>query len=204
MELLNQNTVLEAFHFDNLEDLFVGMCNRNPQPSAVIDFLKIKKKFVLNLTKKSNEPSNVPVIVPNAGKVAVTLGSCCTPIPGDDIVGFITKGKGITIHRLNCPNIRSESERLTEVHWNDNLELATYPVDLNLTCGDRVNLLVDVMTALTSQKVAVTSINAKLHTQTAQTTIAATILVSDAKRLNDIINILLNVTGVYEVHRLIH
>ncbi len=204
MELLNQHTVLETFHFDNLDDLFVGMCNRNPQPSAVIDFLKIKKKFVLNLTKKSSEPSNVPVIVPNAGKVAVTLGNCCTPIPGDDIVGFITKGKGITIHRLNCPNIRSESERLTEVHWNDNLEMATYPVDLNLTCGDRVNLLIDVMTALTSQKVAVTSINAKLHTQTAQTTIAATILVSDAKRLNDIINILLNVTGVYEVHRLIH
>lgn len=204
LDMISQAKVLDFFRFDSLDDLFVGVCNRNPQPSAIIDFLNIKKKFVINLSKKSADLSNVPVIVPNAGKVAVTLGNCCTPIPGDDIVGFITKGKGITIHRLNCPNIRSETKRLTEVFWNENMELSTYPVDLSLTCGDRPNLLVDIMNALSTQKVPVTAINAKLHTQTTQTTISTTILVSDAKRLNDIINILLNVTGVYEVHRLIH
>jgi len=204
MELLDQPKVLEYFHFETLDDLFVGICNRNPQPSAIIDFLKIRKKFVLNLSKKTTDASNVPVIVPNAGKVAITLGNCCTPIPGDDIVGFITKGKGITVHRLNCPNIRNETPRLTEVYWNDNLELDNYPVDLNLKCGDRPNLLVDVMNMLAANKIPVTAINAKLHAQTAQTTISATILVSDAKRLNDIVNILLNITSVYEVHRQIH
>jgi GTP pyrophosphokinase len=204
MELLDQPKVLEYFHFDTLDDLFVGICNRNPQPSAIIDFLKIRKKFVLNLSKKTTDVSNVPVIVPNAGKVAITLGNCCTPIPGDDIVGFITKGKGITVHRLNCPNIRNETPRLTEVYWNDNLELDNYPVDLNLKCGDRPNLLVDVMNTLAANKIPVTAINAKLHAQTAQTTISATILVSDAKRLNDIVNILLNITSIYEVHRQIH
>ncbi len=204
MDLIDTPKVLEYFHFDTLDDLFIGICNRNPQPSALIDFLNIKKKFVLNLSKKTADLSRVPVIVPHAGKVAVTLGQCCTPIPGDDIVGFITKGKGITVHRMNCPNIRTETQRLTDVHWNENLDIDTYPVDLALDCGDRPNLLVDVMNSFSSNKVPVTAINAKLHTQTAQTTITATILVSDAKRLNDIINILQNITGVYQIHRLIH
>lgn len=206
MEILNKNVtkLLNHYGLPSLDDLFIAMGNRNPQPGAVIELLNIKKKFVLNLGKRKIQDTKSAVIVPNAGKVAITLGSCCTPIPGDDIIGFITKGKGITVHRLNCPNIKGEQKRLTDVFWNDDLALQSYPVDITVECNDRNHLLVDVMGVFSQHKVTVTSINAMYHSVNATTTISATILVSDAKRLNDIFNVLLNVNNVYEVKRVIH
>jgi GTP pyrophosphokinase len=206
MDILTKNIakLLSHYGYPSLDDLFIAMSNRNPQPGAVFDLLNIKKKFVLNLGKRKVQDTKSSVIVPNAGKVAITLGSCCTPLPGDDIVGFITKGKGITVHRFNCPNIKGEQKRLTDVFWNEDLALQTYPVDITVECNDRNQLLIDVMSVFSQLKVTVTSINAVYHSINKTTTISATILVSDAKRLNDIFNVLLNVSSVYDVKRVIH
>ena len=206
IDILTKNVakLLSHYGYPSLDDLFIAMSNRNPQPGAVIDLLNIKKKFVLNLGKKKEQDIKSSVVVPNAGKVAITLGSCCTPIPGDDIVGFITKGKGITVHRLNCPNIKGEQKRLTDVFWNENIALQTYPVDITVECNDRTQLLVDVMGVFSQLKVSVTSINAVYHPMTSTTTISATIYASDAKRLNDVFNVLLNISSVYDVKRVIH
>ena len=144
------------------------------------------------------------LLVKNAGKVAITLGSCCTPIPGDDIVGYITKGKGITVHRRNCPNIQHEHQRLIDVYWNEQLTIGTYPVDIAIESSDRPNLLVDFMAVFAQLKVSISSISAKVHPSTMQCTVQATIYVSDAKRLTDIFNVLLNIQGVYDVRRVIH
>jgi GTP pyrophosphokinase len=202
--LVNQPRVLQKFEMATLDDLFIGMNNRNPAPAAVIDYLNIKKKSVFTLGKKPVQTNKSSVLVPSAGKVAITLGSCCTPIPGDDIVGFITKGKGITVHRIHCPNISSQKNRLTDVLWNDQLETNPYPVDIRLESNDRHNLIVDIMGVFSQLKVSVTNLNASLHPTTLTTTVNLTIMVTDAKRLNDIFNVLLNVAGVYQIHRVIH
>jgi GTP pyrophosphokinase len=204
MTLVNQPKVLQKFEMPTVDDLFIAMNNRNPAPAAVIDFLNIKKKSVFTLGKKPLQANKSAVLVPSAGKVAISLGSCCTPIPGDDIVGFITKGKGITVHRIHCPNIASQKKRLTDVFWNDQLAINPYPVDIRLESNDRHNLIVDIMGVFSQLKVSVTNLNASLHPTTLTTTINLTIMVSDAKRLNDIFNVLLNVAGVYEIHRVIH
>ncbi len=204
MALVNQPKVLQKFEMATLDDLFIAMNNRNPAPAAVIDYLNIKKKSVFTLGKKPVQTNKSAVLVPSAGKVAITLGSCCTPIPGDDIVGFITKGKGITVHRIHCPNISSQKNRLTDVLWNDQLETNPYPVDIRLESNDRHNLIVDIMGVFSQLKVSVTNLNAGLHPTTLTTTVNLTIMVSDAKRLNDIFNVLLNVAGVYQIHRVIH
>jgi GTP pyrophosphokinase len=204
MALVNQPKVLQKFEMATLDDLFIAMNNRNPAPAAVIDYLNIKKKSVFTLGKKPVQTNKSAVLVPSAGKVAITLGSCCTPIPGDDIVGFITKGKGITVHRIHCPNISSQKNRLTDVLWNDQLETNPYPVDIRLESNDRHNLIVDIMGVFSQLKVSVTNLNASLHPTTLTTTVNLTIMVSDAKRLNDIFNVLLNVAGVYQIHRVIH
>ena len=204
MALVNQPKVLQKFEMATLDDLFIAMNNRNPAPAAVIDYLNIKKKSVFTLGKKPVQTNKSAVLVPSAGKVAITLGSCCTPIPGDDIVGFITKGKGITVHRIHCPNIASQKNRLTDVFWNDQLETNPYPVDIRLESNDRHNLIVDIMGVFSQLKVSVTNLNASLHPTTLTTTVNLTIMVSDAKRLNDIFNVLLNVAGVYQIHRVIH
>ncbi len=204
MALVNQPKVLQKFEMATLDDLFIAMNNRNPAPAAVIDYLNIKKKSVFTLGKKPVQANKSAVLVPSAGKVAITLGSCCTPIPGDDIVGFITKGKGITVHRIHCPNISSQKNRLTDVLWNEQLEINPYPVDIRLESNDRHNLIVDIMGVFSQLKVSVTNLNASLHPTTLTTTVNLTIMVSDAKRLNDIFNVLLNVAGVYQIHRVIH
>lgn len=204
MTLVNQPKVLQKFEMATVDDLFIAMNNRNPAPAAVIDFLHLKKKSVFTLGKKPLQLNKSAVLVPSAGKVAITLGSCCTPIPGDDIVGFITKGKGITVHRIHCPNIASQKNRLTDVFWNDQLETNPYPVDIRLESNDRPDLIVDIMGVFSQLKVSVTNLNASLHPTTLTTTVNLTIMVSDAKRLNDIFNVLLNVAGVYQIHRVIH
>jgi GTP pyrophosphokinase len=187
-----------------LDDLFVAMNNRNPAPAAIIEFLNIKKKSLFTLGKKPVHTNKSTVLVPSAGQVAITLGSCCTPIPGDDIVGFITKGKGITVHRIHCPNLTAQKNRLTEVLWNDQLDPHPHPVDIRVESNDRSNLLIDIMGVFSQSKVSVTNLNATSHSTTLTATVNLTIMVTDAKRLNDIFNVLLNVAGVYQIHRVIH
>ena len=202
LELVSSQKVLNNYGFENLDDLLIGVANRNPATSNIIEFLNIKKKVNLNFAKVRKDTTN-PILVKNAGKVMISLGSCCTPIPGDEIVGYITKGKGITIHRKECPNVK-DGKRLIEVFWNPDLAEKTYPVDLEIECNDRNNLLVDIMSVFSIHKINVTDLNAKLHPETMTSTIDATILIKDAHALNDLSNVLINVPGVYEVNRKIH
>ena len=207
MTLLNSSNLLNNFHVKDLDELFVAMYSKNPTPSAVIDFLNIRRKptiFKLDKAPVSKDDDHIPVFVSGAGKIAINLGSCCTPIPGDDIIGYITKGKGVTVHRVTCPNIANERARLVDVFWREAEHLETYPVDIKIESADRPNLLIDIMSMLSANKISVSTITAKLHPQTMNTTISATIFVSDAKRLTDIFNILLNINSVYEITRVIH
>lgn len=205
-ELINNKKVLDNFNVDTVDDLFVAVSNRNPSPNAVVQFLKLKKKnaAVLKLDKVQKNNSSSPVTVGNESSIAVSLGSCCSPIPGDEIVGYITKGKGVTIHRFNCPNIVHHKERLIDAEWRDDLPTANYPVDIVIEANDRSNLLSDVMAAISQHDVPISAISAHLHPDTMTTTLTATIHVSDSKRLNDIFNVILNIAGVYRVDRTIH
>ena len=207
MKLLNTDKVLSHYECDDLESLFLSVSGRKPTANALIDFLHIKKPvdLSLNLTKRRNNKNDAcPVYCKGAGQVAIALANCCTPIPGDDIVGYITRGKGISVHRKNCPNVMNEKERLLEVFWRDDIEFATYPVDISIEASDRNNLLVDVMAVFNNAKVGVNNLHARSNAQNLSATISATIMVSDAKRLHDICVLLKGITGVYRVARVIH
>ena len=205
MEHLSDSKLLDYFGFDSVDDLFVGVTGRKPVPSAIIDFLKIKKPVNIPTQAKIKTKSgdSCPVYCRGVGKIAISLASCCTPIPGDGIVGYVTKGKGIVVHRNNCPNIINEHERLVEVLWRDDIEYATYPVDIMIEANDRNNLVVDNMSTLTSANVTLSSLHVRL-VNSGLVDISATLLVSDAKRLNDVFNIIRSVSGVYSVTRIIH
>ena len=188
IEKVNTPKVLNNFQVDSFESLCVNVSNRNPLPSTIMEFLNLKKKVdplaALNLAnaKKIISKNTNPVIVKNAGKVAINLGPCCTPIPGDEIVGYITRGKGITVHRSTCPNIINSQNRLIDVYWNDEIEKGNYQVDIQLTASDRPNLLIDIMGVLAQMKCNCSAISAKSHHSTATSTIQATLLVPDADR----------------------
>lgn len=206
-KMIGTNEVLEKFGADSLEDLYIKVSAKNPVPTAIVDFLNLRRPLdnpITTVERVTKDSDKTPVYVKNAGEVAITLGNCCTPIPGDDIVGYITKGKGITVHRKDCPNIAGEKHRLIEVFWKDNLAQSTYPVDLKIECHDRPNLVVEIMQIFAQKKISVTSLNATLHNQTMTTTIAVTIYVSNASALQDATNALSGLKSVYEIKRATH
>lgn len=205
-KLINTSAVLDKFGCENLNDLYIKISSKNPTPGAIVDFLNIKKQNndFISVERAAKDSDKTPVYVPNAGKVAITLGNCCTPIPGDEIVGYITKGKGITVHRKDCPNVINEKQRLIDVYWKENLKESAYPVDLKIECYDRPNLIVEIMQVFAQKKISVTSLNAIFHNQTLTTTVAVTIYVSNASALQDAINALSGVKSVYEINRATH
>ena len=205
MKCLDNEKLLDNFGFDNVDDLFIGVSGRKPVPSALIAFLNIKRPVNIPTGGriKTKSGDNCPVYCPGVGKIAIALANCCTPLPGDDITGYVTKGKGVVVHRKNCPNVINEHERLVTVLWRDDIEFATYPVDILIEANDRNNLVVDIMSVLTAAKVSLSSFHARL-TANGNVDITATLMVSDAKRLNDVFNIIRSVSGIYSVSRVTH
>jgi len=208
IRLISDPKVLEHFEVNDVDELYINVSGRKPTAAAVIDFLNIKKP--VNLTSNistvrvQGNKNTCPVEVKGASGIAISLARCCTPLPGDDIIGYVSKGKGITVHRITCPNIAHEKDRLVEVRWRKDIEFAAYPVDLLLEANDRPNLLINVMTLLTNSHVPVSNLHANKTNNDTTCLITLTIMVSDAKRVNDISNILLNISGVYKVNRIIH
>lgn len=207
INLLSTDNVLKNYHFANIDELFIGVSNHNPNPALICDFLKIKRKenTSINLSKKHDtDNDNCPVYVNGAtGGLKITLGNCCTPIPGDHIIGYVTKGKGITVHRIECPNVKNTS-RTIDVFWKTLTEKSNYPVDIVCECNDRNNLLVDIMNALSANRIKITEVSAKLHPETLTSSIYCQIYVSDLNELNHTFQILKNVKDIYEVKRIIH
>lgn len=207
INLLSTDNVLKNYHFANIDELFIGVSNHNPNPALICDFLKIKRKenTSINLSKKQDtDNDNCPVYVNGATTgLKITLGNCCTPIPGDHIIGYVTKGKGITVHRIECPNIKNTS-RTIDVFWKTLTEKSNYPVDIVCECNDRNNLLVDIMNALSANRIKITEVSAKLHPETLTSSIYCQIYVSDLNELNHTFQILKNVKDIYDVKRIIH
>ncbi len=206
VQLLNTQKLLNYYHFDTLDDVYVGIAMHNPTPGAVASVLGIKKKTNdLLLSKKENfDNDKCPVTIENGKGIKITLGNCCTPIPGDEIIGYVTKGNGVTVHRKGCPNIANEKSRLIDVHWKEKRGDDSYPVDLSIECNDRNNLMADILSSLAGARIKCTEISGKLHSENFTCTISAQIYVKDINELNKAFQLLKNVKDVYEIKRVIH
>lgn len=206
MKYLSDAKTLDHFGFDTVDDLFVGISGHKPTASQIIEFLKIKRPVIIpsGAWTRAKASDTCPVYCKGVNKIAINLANCCTPIPGDHIVGYITKGKGVTVHRATCPNIAHEKQRLIDVYWRSDLEFATYQVDIIVKATDRANLLVDLMSTLSANKTTINNLHANLTNSNLDCYITMSIYVSDAKRLDDLFNIIRTVKGVYEVMRIIH
>ena len=92
-----------------------------------------------------------------------TIGKCCNPVPGDEIVGYITRGRGATIHREDCPNVlrTKDRERLVQVAWGENVN--TYPVAVRIKAYDRDGLIRDVATLISDEGINMRQVNVSVH-----------------------------------------
>ena len=207
LDLLSNVNVLTNFKVKSTNDLFISICQHNVTPAQICDFLGIKRKDKTDITlfKKQNfEDDNCPVSVDNQKGIKITLGNCCTPIPGDLIVGYVTKGNGITVHRCDCPNVLNKKERLLDVKWKQNSKNESYPVDIVLECVDRPSLIADILNLLNSIKIKCTEINGKLFPSEMKCSIFCQIYVKDINELEKVFAILKNIKNIINIKRVFH
>ena len=146
--------------------------------------------------------NDVGVIVKGAGDVWAKLARCCTPVPGDDILGFVTRGGGVSVHRTDCTNaedLRTQPERLVEVQWAPS-ENSVFLVSIQVEALDRHRLLSDVTKALADEKVNILSASV----QTSRDRVAVSRFsfeMGDPKHLGHVLKVVRGVEGVYDVYR---
>lgn len=205
------DSVLKNFQVDSLDELFIAIAGKNIQPSSIIDYLKLNKEtFEDHVIKKSvssknkSSTSSQAVLVKGKSNIFCNLSSCCSPIPGDKIVGYITQGKGVKVHRIDCPNVINQSSRLIDVTWNPNYENSSCSVDISIKANDRDNLIIDIMNLLAQNKVGCNKLISKKHKATNTTSILIAINVRDIDHFNNIKNQIVNIPSVYEVERVTH
>jgi GTP pyrophosphokinase len=142
--------------------------------------------------------------VSGVGNLLTTMANCCKPVPGDEIVGFITQGKGVTIHRKDCRNIINlqdeKRRRLIEVEWGE-AEVQTYPVTLLIEALDRQGLLSDITRTLADEKVNVTAVNTLSDKNKQIARMAVTIETRDLQQLNRVMDKISQLPNVTEVVR---
>ena len=144
---------------DNLDDICFGVSTLKYLPSSVLNRLEViePKKKVPSLIKKNNNKKD-GIIIAGSTDILSSLASCCNPVHGEDIVGFITKGYGVKIHAKNCPNIDLNSERIIDAMWEDNVD-NRYTAKLKVYIEDIGDILLNIITTATKSDIIIESIN---------------------------------------------
>ncbi len=152
--------------------------------------------------KKTKGKSSHGILVKGEAGVMVRLARCCNPVPGDDIVGYITRGRGVSVHRADCPNVlgsREEFERMIEVEWDITPD-SLYRVPVEISCIDRAGVLSEILMLASEAKINVSSVNAKTH-KTKMATIYLSLEIASLSQLENIMSKMRKVKDVYSVQR---
>src|SRR5699024_2303654 len=202
--------VLDRYNLREINDLFamVGFGGVTAQQIAnrLTNHLKKQQEkepvFEVERTKDYKKVhSDTGVIVEGLGGMLVSLAKCCNPVPGDDIVGYITKGHGVKVHVKDCSNIKNETDRLVDVSWlKDKEEKQRYKVILEIKGFDRSGLVNEILNLVSSEKIPITEVscqtNADRHAK-----VNISIMVESKADLNQIVHKIKNLRDIYSVER---
>ena len=198
-----------------LATLGYGGVTLNSVISKLVDIYKKEQK--LNTTKdisemlaelkprKTKAKGSHGILVKGEDGIMVKLARCCNPIPGDAIVGYITRGSGVAVHRADCPNVLSnkpeEQSRLIDVAWDISLD-SVYKVNIFITANDRANLVGDILTITSESKLNIFSMNCKAD-KNKLATMEFGIDITSLEQLEYIMNRIRRLKGVYSVERIV-
>lgn len=153
--------------------------------------------------KGGKKQNNKGVIVKGMDGLLVRLSKCCNPVPGDEIIGYITKGRGVSVHRKDCPNMVSlpeeEKERFIEVEWEQNAH-ESYEADITIIAEDRKGLFSDISKVCENAGTDITSVNARAD-KDGNATVALTVMISNIGQIGKLTLAMKSIEGVYEVFR---
>ena len=213
MDQKRLESILTSLSFKSVDDLYVGIAMKRVSLQSIVDrlvknrsnmledqeIMKIYNKQPAHVTKHSS----CGVIVPGVDTIAVSLANCCRPIPGDSIIGYISKGQGVKVHRADCPNIVNEKKRLIPVQWEEDLDEKQYEVNLIIHSDDRNYLLSDIVTTLQQCNVYLKHVDSAVDDGNLEATTKLTVSVRNAAHLQNLISNLKKVRSVNEVIRTI-
>ena len=206
-ETINEytNVILDYFKIKDINELYIGLGTAKFTISSVMKLI-VKDDENKTITKIKTVSDNKKqaikndILVEGMNEIKVSLSGCCKPIPGDNIIGYITKGSGITVHRSSCKNIIDLDERLINVKWNDNLT-KKFPTDLLVYTTPHDNLL-DIITKASSNNITIDSVTT--ITKSDLKIYSLTVLVENTTRLDKFIKDLNNLSDISKVERQIN
>lgn len=199
----NLDYLVEELKLTDHNELYISVGSGKFTPASVLRLLKKEEKeskditTKINSTTRDNIVSKNDILVEGIGEIKVSISNCCKPIPGDHIIGYITKGSGITVHRTNCKNIIDLDERLVNVKWN-NITNKKYLTDIIVYTNSMDNML-DIIALSSTNNITIDSISTINKSE--YKVYNMTVLVSDLESLNKYINQLENLKFVKKVRR---
>ena len=213
--------IAKQFNYPSLNDLYLALSYGGVIVSRVINRLvelyheeydrkvptaEEEIKEVKKTTKRGVRTSygDSRVVIEGQSGMLIRLSKCCSPVPGDEIIGFITKGHGVSVHTTDCPNITSISDsdrsRLLEVEWDIKEEQATYNADIFIHADDRKGLFSDISRACVDMDVNISGVNLKTNSDTS-VSITMTLSISNISHMEKILRTLRQIESVTEVYR---
>ena len=209
--------LVKKFNLNTNDDLFAAIGYGGILLNQVIPKLKEMYKqankdeksveelgVVHNKQYKSKQLKNDAqgVTVKGIDNILVRFAKCCSPVPGDDILGFITRGRGVTIHRTDCVNVAKESDsidRIIEVEWDEGRQIS-YQTEIQIIASDRKGLLSEITNVLSETKLSVTAVNARTNKEKIAI-INLTVEIINIEQLDKLINKIRSMQGVIDVYR---
>ena len=207
------DVAVNRYKFNSLDDMYAsvgfGTITAGKIVSRVLEeYRKVNKEEnieekIEELKKtKEDKPSSSGIIVKGIDNCLVRLSKCCNPVPGDEIVGYITKGRGVSVHRKDCKNVKDlfeEENRMIDVSWYTD-EPSSYNVDIVMFSNDRDGLLADIISTVTAEKAPLMAVNSKVSKERIVIT-ELTIEVNNIAQLNSVLKALRKIDSVYDVKR---
>ena len=206
--------VLEKYHFATIEDMYASIVFGGISAGKVLarllekyndeheDEHYEKKIEELAFSKTTYKPSKSGIVVKGIDNCLVKLSKCCNPLPGDNIIGYITKGRGVSVHCTNCPNINElleDKERIIDVYWYDDIK-GSFVADIEIFATDRRGLLKDILKQVENYKGNIVGVNTRT-TREKIAIINLSIQIANIEELNKLTSAIRKVDSVYDVQR---
>ncbi len=207
--------LLKKYGIQSVDDMFAAVGYGGITVNKILSRLKEEYRLahknegmqhvIANAQKKRKSSSN-GIVVEGIDNCLVRLSRCCNPVPGDPVIGYITRGRGVSVHRSDCPNIKAEevqpshNGRLIHVYWESQTVNSSYLTELQISAYDRQGLLAEITAILYDMKILITS----LHTKTTKDQVAVlniTIEINSKEQLDMVLKKLSRLGGVFEVSR---
>lgn len=212
----NIANVVKKYNFSHENELFAAVGFNGIPAKQVVSRLieddkrdkeaesdEVVKQFPESKNSVTRRRTSLGVRVKGIDNLLIRLARCCNPVPGDAIIGYITKGRGVTIHRVDCPNIKNEDahERLMEVEWENNEEKSKeYNVDIEITGYDRNGLLNEVLQCVSDAHTAINAVSGRAD-KNKVASIHMTIAITNISHLRRVVDKIKRLPDIYSVRR---